>query len=163
MPREASTHLSRKGECLIWTESWKRGVNKGTGRPRLRRTKNKKTKTKNSKKNSRTKSHTVVLEEPGWREQKALQETLCTCQFGAGMYPTHVLLDTELGPHTHEAGTLALSCMLNLGYFSVFILRQVSLHYQGWLYVTFLWPPEQLGLGACASKLSQFHTHMCFT
>lgn len=81
----------------------------------------------------------------------------------------------NLAPHTHSAGMPALSCKLNhLEYFLVLILDPTTfvtkagltleLYSAGRLeHVTLLpQPPEQLGSQAWASKLSQFHTLMCF-
>lgn len=163
MPREASTHLSRKGEYLIWTESWKRGVNKGTGRLRLRRTKNKKNKNKKFKKEFQDKKpHSG----PGrTRLERAEGPTRDIMYLSVwGRYVPYTCAAGHWTGASHTWGRHSSTKLyVELRVFSVFILRQVSLHYQGWPYVTFLWPPEQLGLGACASKLSQFHTHMCFT
>lgn len=99
MLREASTHLSRNGEVFNMNR-----VLKERSKQRNRKTeaqKDKKTHKKSKKEFQDKKPHSGPARTRLERAE-GLQETLCTCPFGAGVHPAHVLLDTELGPHTHS-------------------------------------------------------------
>lgn len=163
MPREASTHLSRKGGMSNLNRVLKERSKQRNRKTEAQKDKKQKNKNKKFKKEFQDKKpHSG----PGrTRLERAEGPTRDIMYLSVwGRYVPYTCAAGHWTGASHTWGRHSSTKLyVELRVFSVFILRQVSLHYQGWPYVTFLWPPEQLGLGACASKLSQFHTHMCFT